>query len=217
MGSGKTLTLARLCFEHWFFRKEIVFSNFHLFKIPYYYVDSLDKLDKMREGFVGLDELWLICDSRLSKTKKNMITSNILAKSRKRHLTVCFTAQLPDQIEKRIRKVQDFSAYPMLNRQETIAKVAIFRTGYAKAGTFMKHFYYKADVTMSFFDTDEEIDMVDESKEPMQLIFQENYNQEHGYLCDCNECGTKLFDNWEEADKYANDYWKKQYTKGIRV
>jgi hypothetical protein len=217
LGAGKTLTLARLCFEHWFFRREVIFSNFHLFKIPYYYVDSLDKLDKMRLGFVGLDELWLICDARLTKTKKNQLTANILAKSRKRELTVAYTAQLLDQIEKRIRKVTDFTAYPLLNRGESITKVAIFRTGYPKAGTFMKYFYYKAETVKNLYDTNEEIDMVEESKEPMLLIFQENFNREHGYLCQCPTCGTKFFDNWEEADKYASEYWKKMWEKGVRM
>jgi hypothetical protein len=95
----------------------------------------------------------------------------------------------------------------------------------------MKAIYFKTGLVFDMFDTNEEIamkslkeEMEDELKDlskreslilvkarvpPMKIIFQAEYNKEHGYWCQCEKCGTKFFEKWEDADKYAEDYWKK--------
>lgn len=70
---------------------------------------------------------FVVHNSRLSSSKKNRLTSNILLKSRKRDLTLMFTSQLLDLLDKRVRKVLDFTAYTILNPAETIGKC--FREG----------------------------------------------------------------------------------------
>ena len=234
LGSGKTLSLTYLTFRNWFYRKMKVFSNYHLFGIPYYYIEYVSQFNYMKDGVACMDELWRVCDARMSRTTKNQFTADILARSRKRHLTYLFTAQVLDTVDGRIRKVQDFTAIPVLNRLETVCRLAIFRTGYPKAKNLMKtvYFYtqdhpiyigeYGARILnfMRMYDTDEEVDMEDDSKNPVakppRLIFQPNYNPAHGYECDCEECGTKYFERWEDADKYAEEYWKKKIDEYLK-
>jgi hypothetical protein len=231
--SGKTLTCTYLLFKNWFFRKQKVYSNFKLFKIPYHFIESVRQFDYMREGVVGLDEIWRICDARLSRKSANKFVADILARSRKRNLTYIFTAQVIDTIDKRIRKVMDFTSYAVANRQETVMKVMVFRTGYAKTGTYMKTFYYTTEVPMNSYDSNEEVDMIDDiddenpAKEP-RIMWQEGL-----YKCNdcghpstmntgkCNECESKnitplepiYFDTWEEADKFAGAYWEKWFAQ----
>jgi len=212
LGAGKTLTLTYLAWKNWFMRRRKIYSNYHLFKIPYILVQSFEAFDKMKEGFVAMDELWRLIDSRASLTLRNRVTANILAKSRKRGLIIAFTVQVLDSIDKRVRKIMDFTAYPILNATESICKVVVFRTGYPKAGTYMKTFYFRTPLIFECYDTNEEIEPWEDDAEFKELIvFQPNFNPEHGYLCECEKCGTKLFKSWEEADKYAESYWRKAF------
>ena len=62
--------------------------------------------------------------------------------------------------------------------------------------------------------------MIDDIKNPEktkeQYIFQPHFNPEHGYRCECEECGTKYFDTWQKADEYAREWWTKNM-KDIRI
>jgi hypothetical protein len=188
----------------------------------------------MKEGDVGADELWIVVDARCSKDEKNRFVSSILLKSRKRHLTYFFTAQMLELLDKRVRKVIDFTAYPLLNVGESQCKIMIFRTGFPKEHHYMKTIYFKSGIVFEMFDTDEEITMssvrellesqeelsdltksealaVVQAKTPdMKIVFQENYNKGHGYWCECPDCKTVFFNTWEEADKFAEDFWRKK-------
>ncbi len=217
LGTGKTSTLTFLAWKNWFERRRKIFSNYHLFKIPYVLIDSVDKMFKMKDGFVALDELWRIADSRLTKSIVNRLTSDILSASRKKHLVYVFTVQLPRTVDNRVRGIIDITSLPSLNREETACKVGVYMGSGVKEERYMTKYYYPTKMVFEMYDTDEIIDMQVESKEDMKIIFQENYNEEHGYCCTCEECGTKFFDTWEEADKYAEEYWRKMYAKGIRV
>lgn len=202
LGSGKTLSLTFLTWKNWFYRRKPVFSNYHLFKIPYVWVDSVEKMDLMREGFFASDEFWIWVDALESKQKKNRVVTNILLKSRKRGLTYCYTSQTLEQLNRRVRKVQDFTAYPILNANETICKVVIFRTGYPNNGTYMKTFYFKTDLVKTFYDHTEEVQMIREIDENPEtgVVFQEDKNSK-----------PIIFKTWEEADKFGEDYWKQRW------
>jgi|GEM_PF-2018004 hypothetical protein len=235
MGCGKTLTCTYLGFKNWYFKRQKIYSNYHLFKIPYYYIESVRQFDYMREGVVLLDEIWRICDARLSRKSANKFVADILARSRKRDLVYIFTAQVIDTIDKRIRKVMDFTSYAVGNRKESVFKVLVFRTGYAKTGTYMKTFYYTTEIPKICYSTNEEVDMIDDSteNEPAEqpkLIWQEGAMK-------CKDCGSILtadtsrcnekfggcgsyeltpikpiyFDKWQDADLYAQKYWEKWF------
>jgi hypothetical protein len=219
-----------LGWKNWYQRKQVIYSNYHLYKIPYYYLESVRQFDYMRDGVALLDEIWRVIDSRFSRKTINKFVGDILAKSRKRSLVYIFTAQVIDTIDKRIRKVMDFTNYTVSNRQETVMKVLVFRTGYAKTGNYMKTFYYTSFIPFMCYDSNEEIDMEDdtESEEPCpmpKLIWQEGKYRclDCGFVITmdkgkCNECDSKnlepiepiFFNTWEEADKFASDYWEKE-------
>ena len=84
----------------------------------------------------------------------------------------------------------------------------------------MKSFYYFTEPIFQCYDTDEEVEMVDDVKDPVglpsKIIFQANYNPEHGYLCECEECGTKFFKSYEEADAYAEKWWEENM-KDVKI
>ncbi len=213
LGKGKTLSMAFLLWHNWFNKNRKVYSNLHLFGIPYYFVNSLDKLDEMKDGIVGLDELWFWVDAFTSRKQSNRLASNVLMKSRKKDLTILFTTQTVEQLNPRVRKVIDFSAIPSLNTNETICKVNIFHGISMNIGTYIKSIYFRTELVFDMYDTKEIVEMSEKSDEPMKLIFQEHYNRSHGYLCGCDECKTIYFKTWEEADKYGYRYWEKIYKK----
>jgi hypothetical protein len=199
LGCGKTLSQTFMLWKNWLFRRKKIYANYHLFKIPYILITDVKHFQECREGFIGADEIWRICDSRLTRTSANRFVADILGRSRKRHLNYCFTSQLLDSLDKRIRKIMDFTAYPILNASERLCKVNIFRTGYPKEASYMKTYYFKTPMVFEMFDTDEEIDLnEEEAPEPMKIIFQESKDSEPMY-----------FDTWEEADKTAERWWIK--------
>jgi hypothetical protein len=179
----------------------------------------LIKYEENVSAYVGIDELWLYADSRMSRTTRNRFVSGILSKSRKRAITYVSTAQVADSIEGRIRKVLDFTFYPMLNRDDSVIKLLVFRGGYVKNQNYMKTLYFKTQLIRMCYDTLEEIRMMEKSElddeedgKPVTLpkwCFQENFIREHGYMCECDKCGTKFFDTWEACDSYAADFYKK--------
>lgn len=217
LGSGKTLADVALSWKNWYTRRRTVFSNLHLYRIPYHYIKAIDHLDECRKGFACIDELWSICDARMSISTKNKVTADILLRSRKRELIYCVTSQLLELLDRRVRKVLDFTAYPILNRLETVCKLNIFRTGFPKPGTYMNTMYFPTAEIFKMFDTNEEIDMEEEATSPIEIRFQENFNREHGNFCTCKECKGKAFNTWEEADKYAEKYWAKRFEENIKL
>jgi intein/homing endonuclease len=161
----------------------------------------------------GLDELWTFCDARMSRSAKNIFVANVLARSRKRCITYVSTAQVADSIESRIRKVLDFTFYPMMNREETVCKVLIFRTGYVKPQHYMKTMYFKTPLMYLCYDTNEEVHTEEESKEKLVPCFQESFNRKHGYCCECDECKTRFFQTYEDAEKVASAFYQKNIEK----
>lgn len=189
-----------LIYKNWFYRRKQIFSNIPLYKIPYYRILNVKDLDAMSEGDVLLDEIWTLADSRMSLKKKNQFVANICARSRKKHLNIFASAQMVDQLDKRIRKIVDFTALPNLSPHEDAVRVSVFRSGFPKDSGFLKSFWYKTPIVFQMFDTDWIVDISeDEETEPMKIIFQESAETEPIY-----------FDNWTDADKFSEDWWTKR-------
>jgi hypothetical protein len=153
----------------------------------------------MHEGHCSFDEMWQIIDARASSTTKNKLVADILLRSRKRDLTYMFTTQLLDMLDKRLRKVLDFTSYCLLNQNETIGKVFIFRGGYPKEHMMLKNFMFYTQGVFELYDTNEEIDMMVEGDgTPPKIVFQES-----------RETPPKYFDTWEACDVYGEKWWEK--------
>jgi hypothetical protein len=186
-----------LTFKNWFYRRKKIYSNIPLYKIPYIHIININQFELCEEGDCFFDELWTVCDSRLSLKKKNQFVSSILARSRKKHLNIFFTAQMVDQLDKRVRKICDFTAYPVLSGDETKIKVNIFRTGYPKEYNYLKTFWYQTSVVFEMYDTDYVVNMEEADDHPQPKI----------YFQESPDSPLEEFETWEEADKRAEEWW----------
>lgn len=129
----------------------------------------------------------------------------------------CFTTQVLTSIDKNVRSVLDFVASPQMGADDGSCLINIFVGNKASAQSHMKTVRFITRPFFSCYDTNEQIDMefeegTEEHKEPL-LIFQPHYIKEHGYLCECEECGTQFFKDWESADKAAEAWWNKNVLK----
>jgi hypothetical protein len=150
LGVGKTLALAYLAWNNYFYKKRNISANFNLYGIPFIPIKTLEDLKRMipmetatteqllaqKEVFFAGDELWRWIDSRcaimgFSKNKttkiENKIVTDILAASRKAFVTIGYSAQTYDQVDKRIKNITDFVFYPVLIGDNTLCKVTVFK------------------------------------------------------------------------------------------
>jgi hypothetical protein len=172
LGSGKTLGLTYLIWTNWFKKHRRIFSNYNIFGIPYTKVTTIPALESMQSGFFAGDELWTWIDSWAGKSEKQKVISSILLKSRKRDITICYTTQTIQQINKRIRDVTDFVAYPIMSPDGTYARLEIFRGPKPSFGSYINPpRYFNAEPVYAMFNTYEEIKPIDEDTTRQEEMF----------------------------------------------
>jgi len=156
LGSGKTLTATYLA-SRYFMEGKKIYSNYALKMIPHERIYSIRELNNIREGVFIADELWTWIDSRLSQKAVNKVTSLVLAKSRKRDLTIVWTAQIVGSIEKRIRllteKILFPETYPKGSDRVDYVKVHVCDRKLNPVGSFV----YPAKPYFKLYDTNEEV------------------------------------------------------------
>lgn len=108
MGSGKTLLLSKLLRDDLKVKKKI-YSNYKLaFKHQILETEDIYKYAEQEEELsnlsIGLDEIYLYVDSRLSSQKKNRIYSYFLLQTNKRDVNLYYTAQRLNTVDKRFRE-----------------------------------------------------------------------------------------------------------------
>lgn len=199
LGSGKTSTGVYLVYKNWVEKEMKVFSNLPLFYIPYGHITSLGQMYQVRDGVLLLDEMWTFCDARLSTKQINRFVADIARRSRKRHVTYMYTAQLPDQVDKRIRKITDFSAWPFFNSTETMCKVMVFRACKKKPALFLKVLRYYTYNVFLLYDTDGDILDMDPNMDESRLI--------KFYFQPGDKAERLEFKTWEDANDYAVKWW----------
>jgi hypothetical protein len=79
--------------KNWFFRRQPVYANLDLYRVPYYKIDRISQMDSMKDGFVAFDEMWTVLNSRASLSQKNKIVNGIILRSRKRNLNYTQTVR----------------------------------------------------------------------------------------------------------------------------
>jgi len=159
----------------------------------------------------ALDEIWRIINARTPMAKRNQIVYDILGRSRKRNITFCFTSQLKRSMDKMVVDVLDFISKPSLSPDNEICTLHIFAGSKATMGTLVNVPRFITAPFMKLFWTGEEIDMTYEEESEPVLAFQVEFNEEHGWFCECEKCGTKFFKTWEEAEKWAEDWWENNW------
>ncbi|MBU5682621.1 MAG: hypothetical protein QXI77_00940 [Nanopusillaceae archaeon] len=207
LGTGKTLSAVALTFRNWYSKNKVVYSNIPLYKIPYHLIESVEQLDAMRNGVVLADEMWTLINARRAISKRNQLVSSILLKSRKRELIYFFTTQSMSLIDKVVRQMIDFTAYPVLmggdvyrNEPYTVCKLYVFK-GYSQRlnpSQLFRTIIYKTYLVYGMYDTNYEVSDIIENEKPdgFKIIFQEDKDSKPIY-----------FDNWEDANNYARNYW----------
>jgi hypothetical protein len=165
LGAGKTLALSYLAWNNWFKKQRKIFSNYNFYGFPFTPIKTVPSLDKMKQGFFSGDELWLWLDSRTTKNEKNRIVSSILLKSRKRGITIAYTTQSIHQVEKRIRDVTDFIAYPLMSVDNTWCRLEIFRGPKPSMGSRINPpLYFMCEPIYSCYNTYEEVQVITENE-----------------------------------------------------
>ncbi|RLG16667.1 hypothetical protein DRN69_00315 [Candidatus Pacearchaeota archaeon] len=146
------------------YEKRKIYSNIMLYDIWFYKLNTISELNWARNGFVLLDELWSAgLDARMSKRKKNIVTANILGKSRKRSLTIVFTVQTLRQLDSRIRDVLDFVAYPVMNSDGSICRLYIWRGNKPKGRPLKVLRFFTEDVYKHYNSREEVPELIDDT------------------------------------------------------
>lgn len=173
LGAGKTLSMSYLAWNNWKRKGRKLYSNYNLYGVPFTKVKSIPDLQKMSAGFFAADELWLWVDSWASKSQKSQIISSILLRSRKREITIAYTAQSMQQINNRIRNITDFVAYPSISTDNVYTKMLVFKGGgNISMGSMVPPPIYFYNLPMyAFYNTQEEIAAVEEDTEQQECFF----------------------------------------------
>jgi len=181
LGSGKTLTLAYMCWNNWVKKKRKIFTNFPLFGIPHVMIKSIEGFFKMippetteeeifkgEEKFFAGDELWRWVDSRMigmGARERNKIISNILLASRKSFVTIAYTTQSLHQIDKRILDVTDLVFCPQMSPDKKYITVYIFSGGRKPYPSGIPPFIFNCEPIYAIYNTFYKVQEITEKQE----------------------------------------------------
>jgi hypothetical protein len=171
LGVGKTLTLTYLAWNNWFHKNRKIYSNYDLYGFPFTKIESIPDLDDMQEGTFCGDELWLWLSSWGGGSKVKELISNILLKSRKRGLTIVYTSQSINQVNKRIRDVTDFISYPLISVDDSFCRVEVFRNPAVPESRIKPPLYFNIEAVASMFNTYQEVKPIKEEKSELRELF----------------------------------------------
>jgi len=155
-----------------------------------------------------VDELWRIIKARTPMLKQNDIVYDILGRSRKRSVQWAFSSQLKNSMDKLVVDVLDFISKPTLTPDNALCRLDIFAGAKASAATLVNSVRFWTYPFMNMFSSEEEIDLESVVEGDPPLIFQPYFNEEHGFCCECEECGTKFFKDWAACDLWATQWWE---------
>lgn len=171
LGEGKTLGLTYLAFWNKVMKNKNIYANYHLKNIPYTHVNTLEQLDKIKQGMFFADELWFWIDCRASKNKRNKFISDILLKSRKRGFHIFYTTQRFGQIDIRVREITDFLVSPKLSRYvklpnydeqvPLLCTLEWYTLSYGQIGSLLKTMRFYTMPIFNCYDTTEEIEDIE--------------------------------------------------------
>lgn len=119
-GSGKTLFMSWLACHAMVFHQMPCFSNYRIafdlkIKGKKYHFESqeldlfgvYDIRSGIKRAFVAFDEIQFFADARASISTKNRLITYFQNQSRKRQITICYTTQFFEWIDKRLQQATD--------------------------------------------------------------------------------------------------------------
>jgi len=108
--SGKTLLLTWLLFREYLMGKKIYVNYKVFFPHELINVQKMVTLNiELQNAVIGIDELHMICDSRRSGKKQNILMTYFILQSRHRSVNFYYTTQFDGQVDKRIRDNTDIN------------------------------------------------------------------------------------------------------------
>jgi len=110
LGSGKTLGMTFFLLSEQQYKNKKIYSNYKL-DCPYEKLDMsqiLAKMGELQDVAIGIDEIHIFMDSRMAVSKKNRLMSYFALQTRKRNVSLYFTSQFLDQVDKRLRRLVDY-------------------------------------------------------------------------------------------------------------
>jgi hypothetical protein len=105
LGDGKTILLTKYLMDEHYHNKRPIMSNFNLTKIPYKKLDVLELLENKAELYnvcVGIDEITVYVDCRMSSSRANRFFSYLVLQSRKRDVDIYYTSQSLGMLDFRV-------------------------------------------------------------------------------------------------------------------
>jgi hypothetical protein len=191
LGGGKTCSLAYLAWNNYYYKSRSIYANFNLYGIPFHPVKTLDDLQKMippktatvdellsrNEIFFAGDEIWRWIDSRtaLFEDKKegrkinNKVVTDILGASRKQGVTIGYSTQTLQQVDRRIRDVTDFIFYPVLLGDNDMCRISVFRGPRASIGSMMPDIRFFTEPIFAIYNTYEVVEPLIEGEESIEI------------------------------------------------
>lgn len=161
LGTGKTLTMTYMA-EYRFRKKGFpVYANYG-YKNRTKFIKKPSMLNKLKDGCVALDEVWLWLDSRAFMKKANKFLGVVLLKSRRRGLDILYTAQDFSQVDKRLRNVTDILIYPELSPKLTMCYAKCYSRF---SGQLLYTIKFKTKPIFKLYDFKEDMDYLDEEEE----------------------------------------------------
>ena len=108
LGDGKTVLLTKYLLDD-YLKGYKIYSNYSLFEIAYNELVIEEMLQREQENVqlknctIGVDEITVFADCRLSGSRLNRLFSYFVLQSRKRSVDIYYTTQDFDMIDKRIK------------------------------------------------------------------------------------------------------------------
>jgi len=217
LGAGKTLSAVYAGLRHFFRHGRKIFSNITLFGIPFYRVDSFDDMNKIKGNprsnvnnpldfkqafseavFIG-DELWMYAMARVSKAVMNRIVNLILAKSRKRGITILYTSQDPKQVDKFIRTNTDLYGYPVVSPDMMTCRIMIMTNQMGKLQPYDHWTFRTVEVMYHYNSWEEAPDFKFKDDKEISLEF---------YPIWVNPCIERSFYEFQSKIGYPFEYLK---------
>jgi hypothetical protein len=199
LGVGKTLGLTYLVWNNYYYKKRQIAANYNLYGIPFTPIKTLEDLKKMipsetatieqllvqKEVFFAGDELWRWIDSRCAimgfskqKTQKieNKVITDILAASRKAFVTIGYTSQTYDQVDKRIKNITDFVFYPVILGDNTLCKITVFKGSKPTVSAMLPDIRFFCEPMYAMYNTYEIVQPLEQGELSDEVLIPVNQN-----------------------------------------
>jgi hypothetical protein len=110
----------------------------------------------------------------LSKTKtqriENKVMTDILAASRKAFVTIGYTTQSYDQVDKRIKNITDFVFYPVIVGDDTLCRISVFKGSRPTVSSLLPDIRFFCEPMFAIYNTYEIVKPLNEGETSTEVF-----------------------------------------------